>query len=54
MMDKYINAAASLYHAVIEWIIRHITVVYLIETGLIGVLCLYGITSGNGFGASGY
>ena len=53
-MNKLINTATSLYHSVIEWIVRHITVVYFIEITLIGVLCLYGLASKNGFRASGY
>ncbi len=53
-MNKLINTNTSLYYSVIEWIVSNITVVYFIEIALIGVLCLYGLASKNGFRANGY
>ena len=43
-----------LHDSVIEWILKHISVVYAIEILLAALLCLYGITSENGFRACGY
>lgn len=44
----------SLYDPAVEWIIEHITVVYVLEILLAVLLCLYGITSEHGFRACGY
>ena len=44
----------TLYDTFIEWILKHILVVYVIELLLIAALLVYGTMHENGFRAFGY
>ena len=44
----------ELYESTIEWILKHIVIVYAIEIILIMVLFVSGIVCENGFGVCGY
>ena len=48
------HLTATLYDAFIEWILKHILVVYAIELLLIAALFVYGAIHENGFRACGY
>ncbi|MFC1573730.1 hypothetical protein ACFL30_00940 [Candidatus Latescibacterota bacterium] len=54
MNNLKISITAKLYNALIEWIIKHIVVVYALELLLITALFVYGVTHENGFRACGY
>ena len=54
MLLMYSSIIKELYENTIEWILKYIVNVYLVEIMLIMVLFVSGIVCENGFGVCGY